>query len=274
EIARLLLFPITLSPDYNFNQIPIPRGFEPAVAAGAAVLGISLFIALRAWAVPRRFAMAAWAALTYFPISNLLVPVPLLLAERTLYIPSIALAVLAGDWLAGGIVRRRVGTRRLAVALAVVIVVLWGARTVARNPVWHDQLSLFTAAAEASPNSSVMRLSYGKELMKLGHTEEAIAEMEAAVRIQPELARAHYDLSIAYQAQNEPEKAEQAIRNLLYFRPDRPTPWLQLGRVLMMQGRMGDAAEALRRSLALNPRNEEARALLDDIQGNKQGNKP
>ncbi|MDP3937502.1 MAG: hypothetical protein Q8R92_05125, partial [Deltaproteobacteria bacterium] len=102
EIARLLLFPITLSPDYNYNQIPIPRGFETAVAAGAVVLGIGVIVAIRAWSVPRRFAMTAWAALTYFPISNLLVPVPLLLAERTLYIPSIALAVLAGDWLAGG----------------------------------------------------------------------------------------------------------------------------------------------------------------------------
>lgn len=267
KVARLFVFPITLSPDYNFDQIPIPRGMEPAVAGGLAVAAAGVLIAARAWRTPRRFAMLAWAGLTYFPVSNLLVPLPLLLAERTLYIPSIGLAVLLGDWIGGGTLWERAGRQRVAAILSAAVVLLWGARTVARNPVWHDQLSLFRAAVEASPNSATMQLGYGRVLLKNGRKEEAVAHLEKAVRIQPELAMALYQLSMAYQELNEPGKAEEAIRSLLRFRPDRPTPWLQLGRVLLMQGRTAEAASALRRSLAFDPRNEEARALLESIEG-------
>ncbi|MFQ5458359.1 MAG: tetratricopeptide repeat protein [Myxococcota bacterium] len=265
EIARLFLFPITLSPDYTFNQISIPRHPDRSVIAGACVALLSLLWFLRARRAPRRLLMGLWAFLIYLPVSNLLVPLPLLFAERILYVPSIGLAIILGDWLVSGKGWRDRRARVALVAMAGVIIVLWGARTVARNPDWRNQLTLFEAGVKSAPDSAFLHMSYGIELLNRDRAAEAARELEHAVRIHPELAVAHYKLSIAYQKLGEPVEAERAIRNLLHFKPDRPTPWVQLGRVLVMQGRPGDAARALRRGLALNPGNRAITELLEEI---------
>jgi tetratricopeptide (TPR) repeat protein len=73
------------------------------------------------------------------------------MAERFLYLPSIALAVCVV--LALYAIGRRAGVARLAPIALCLIVAAFTARTWARNSDWRDDLSLMTAAAETSPNS-------------------------------------------------------------------------------------------------------------------------
>ncbi len=274
KVARLLLFPIALSPDYSFNQIPIPRGFDRSVLAGVFVALICGAGFVHAWNTPRRFLMVSWAFLIYLPVSNLLMPIPLLLGERTLYVPSIGLAVVLGDWLASEPLRRA-GRKRLAAgALVAAIILLWGARTVARVPVWRNQMTLFASGVESSPNSAMLHLNYGTALLLQGRVEEAARQLEIVVTIQPKLAVAHYKLSVLYQMLNEPEKAEAAIRALLRMRLDDPAAWLQLGRVLVMQGRTEDAQRALKRGLVFNHGNQAIQGALDEIREQRRAAKP
>lgn len=274
KIAGLFLFPIGLSPDYTYNQIPIPHEIDRGVLAGACVAllcGVGLVRARKAQA---RFLMGAWAFLIYLPVSNLLVPLPLLFAERILYVPSIGLAIIAGDWLASGTRWPMRSARLVLFTLAGAAILLWGVLTVARNPVWRNQMTLFAAGVESAPNSAFLRMSYGIELLNQGRAEEAARQLELGVAIHPELAAAHLNLSVAYQRLNKPVKAEEAIRALLHFRLDHPTPWVQLGRVLVMQGRTGDAERALRRGLALNPGSQAIRNLLGEIRTSRRTSVP
>ncbi len=253
--VRLLILPIRLSPDYSFNQIPIPTGIEPRVLAGALIALACAFLTFRAWSVPRRFAMIFWAAATYFPVSNLLVPVPLLFAERTLYLPSVALAVIAGDWLAAGPLARGAPRRGTTGALILAIVSLWGTLTIRRNAEWRDDLTLFGAAVRASPASALMRSNYGNALLLAGKTKAAVPELQAAQRILPEGEsglKASFHLSIAYEQLGLLPQADAAIRQAIAIDPRRAEVWRQLGKVLALEGKPDAARRASERALALS----------------------
>src|SRR5207244_3252347 len=81
-----------------------------------------------------------------FPVSNLVVPVGVLLAERALYLPSAGLVLAAGAWL------KDLETRRRAVVLSL-LVVAGGVRTALRVPVWRDTRAMIGSELEDSPGA-------------------------------------------------------------------------------------------------------------------------
>ncbi len=97
------------------------------------------------------FFVASVAFVTFLPASNLLFPIGTIMAERFLYLPSLALAVCAvlALYAMGG----RARLAWLAPVTLCLIVAAFTARTWARNFDWRDDLSLMTAAVETSPNS-------------------------------------------------------------------------------------------------------------------------
>jgi tetratricopeptide (TPR) repeat protein len=147
----LLVWPAHLSCDYSYAQIPLATGSPQdwlawTVVAAVAAAALLMFRFNRAV-----FFVAGLALVTFLPTSNLLFPIGTIMAERFLYLPSIALAVCLV--LALYAVGRRTGLARLAPVTLCLIVAAFTARTWARNSDWRDDLSLMTAAAETSPNS-------------------------------------------------------------------------------------------------------------------------
>src|SRR2546425_10127503 len=96
DVARLLVFPLAVSADYS----PRERTAVPALGDARLVLGV-LVVALwalllgLAWRRQRKLAAfgLAWIAIAYAPVANLLFPIQILIAERTLYLPSAGLAL-------------------------------------------------------------------------------------------------------------------------------------------------------------------------------------
>jgi len=150
--VRLLVFPLELSPDYSPAVVEILHGWN-----AANVLGVGLILALLglAWVAWRADAgdpegeiwsgSAAltlgilWFVITISPISNVFFLSGVLLAERTLYIPSLGFAVGAG-WLLRAVGRR---TPRGAVAVTAVAGALLAARTWTMTPVWRSTATVF-----------------------------------------------------------------------------------------------------------------------------------
>ena len=152
----LVVWPGGLSCDYSYPQIPLhgAGGFEDAKAWLA--LAVIAGLALAAWRVRRRAPLAAggaaWAAVMFLPVSNLLLPIGSIMGERFMYLPMTGLAAtLAVGLLAAA---RRVPGARIAVWLgpALVLLALTG-RTLARNNDWRDERSLWESARHVSPRS-------------------------------------------------------------------------------------------------------------------------
>jgi hypothetical protein len=149
DVARLLLFPFTLRVDYS----PAERTLVRSVLDGRLLLGLGC---LAVWAVLLLFAWRrgrrveafglGWIAIAFLPVANLLFPVGVLLAERTLYLPSAGLALAAG----GALARLPPARLRLVVAL---LVLAGGIRSALRVPVWHDDGAVTLSILEDSRDS-------------------------------------------------------------------------------------------------------------------------
>lgn len=91
---------------------------------------------------------------------------------------------------------------------------------------YNKALSYFDLAIQLRkrrfPNEdySLARLNRGEIFGKTGRFSRAITEFEMALRQNPSLFQAQYNLGIAYLAINEPAKAEQAFLKTLRMNPD------------------------------------------------------
>jgi len=149
DIARLLVFPWTLRVDYS----PAERTLVTSPLDGRVALGLLCFTAwaallVLAWRRGRRIEALglAWIAVALLPVANLLFPIGVLVAERTLYLPSAGLAIALGAWL------ERLPPARFAPVLGV-LVLAGAARAAWRVPVWRDDGSVILSELEDSPNS-------------------------------------------------------------------------------------------------------------------------
>ncbi len=149
DVARLLVFPLTLRVDYS----PAERTLVTTPLDLRFALGLLCLVGWAAllwftWRRGRRVEAfgLGWIAIAVFPVSNLLVPIGVLVAERALYIPSAGLALAAGAWL------KDLDTHRLAMVLSV-LVVAGGVRSAGRVPVWRDTQAMIGSELEDSPNS-------------------------------------------------------------------------------------------------------------------------
>lgn len=153
ELVRLLVWPAHLRIEYSVGEFVAAHQFGQAQAAGLALLLGLLALLAVAW---RRLPLAAFglllAGLAYGPVHNVLVPTGILVAERTLFLPS--LGVLLAVAAVGQRLRAEPwSTQRAALAACGLLVVLGGARTVLRYFDWKDQRTLWERALVDSPDS-------------------------------------------------------------------------------------------------------------------------
>ena len=251
EYLRLLIAPLALSTDYGPPVLAISRGVTPEVVAGALVL-VALIgaVALGAQRNPPLALGVAWVAVAVLPVSNLIFPVGVLLAERILYLPSVgaALAVGAGaGWL---LANPRARVRKVAVfALPLVAVVLL-VRTVTRNPIWLSTFTVIESLNEDHPESFYSHWKRAEGLARVGMTEEALANYEVAVALSP----GHYGLLCAaadfiYKS-GDPQRSEVLLLQAIAVLPDQPNAYRLLGGQHLREGRGRHAHQIVLTGLA------------------------
>jgi len=187
DITRLLVFPLKLRIDYS----PLERTAVTSIGDGRLIAGV---VSLAAWGL--WFALArqrrrplealgiAWIAIAFTPVANVLFPTGVLLAERTLYLPSIGLAVAAGALAA------KLRGQRLALVVAAVAL-LGGVRTVLRVPVWRDEYTYISSVVIDSPRSYVGYMLSASILLLDRKDEQALDAAQTAIRIVPSDARSY-----------------------------------------------------------------------------------
>jgi hypothetical protein len=177
EYARLLLLPVRLSAEY------VPAVIELATSVTwGVVLGVLLAVALaaaifHAWRRAPEAAFAlAWVPVTLTPVSNVLFVTGVVLAERTLYLPSVG-AMLAMGWAI-----ERYGWRAprgVGAAVAAVLVV-FAVRTWTRTDIWHDPKTFMLTNLEENPESYKAHWNIGRVSAVSGHLPDAEREYATA----------------------------------------------------------------------------------------------
>ncbi|KAG9509475.1 Protein O-mannosyl-transferase TMTC2 [Fragariocoptes setiger] len=176
-----------------------------------------------------------FALLTYLPASNLIVHVGFVVAERTLYMPSVGVTILMGVAYETSIhychqklfEDSNKSVRDMFYYIILVpIVLMLVMSSIERTKVWHDPISLY---------SSNVALNPAKSLANIGHV----------------LA-----------SNNQLDEAEQHYKNALNIWPNQADVHLNLGLLLHKQGRIAEAIEAYNIALRYRPRLALARLNL------------
>lgn len=152
--VRLLLWPARLSAEYGPPGYPIATGLAlwqlPGLLILAGVMGGA--VALRRREPVVSFGIL-WMAVTLLPSSNFIVPSGILLAERTLFSPSLGALIAIGALLPRLVPHLRTSLTRVAVIVCFGVLLGAGmAKSLVQSTVWRNNESLFVASVAAEPN--------------------------------------------------------------------------------------------------------------------------
>ena len=179
DVGRLLLAPITLRADYSpLERVGVSGVGDPRLLLGIVVFAVWAVLLGTAWRRGRRVEALGlgWTAIAFLPVSNLVIPIGVLVAERTLYLPSAGLVIAVGAALAALPARR-------AAAIAAALVLAGAARSAVRVPVWRDDIRLTASILDDSPDSYSGPARTGALLQSARQPERALAAYREAVRI-------------------------------------------------------------------------------------------
>jgi tetratricopeptide (TPR) repeat protein len=246
EWVRLFIWPAHLRADYA------PQEFDAATRfAAPQLLGLLwlLLAGLSGVAARRRHPAItfgiAWTAVALLPVSNLLVPTGVLLAERTLLLPSIGVVIAVAGLAVPVWSHLRLTSRPLAWgALAGVTAVLaaGAARSADRQAAWRDTPAVLTQLVQDAPLDYRAWLMYGGHLRQAGRVPEAKQAMLRAASLYRRDGRVYEDLGQLIRFESGCARAIPIFRHGLALDPGLPNA---RGRLYVCLLEQGDTTEAM-----------------------------
>jgi tetratricopeptide (TPR) repeat protein len=136
-----------------------------------------------------------------------------------------------------------------------------GALTVRRNQDYRSPVALMQATVAAAPQNDRAHSNLGGVLLDEGRVDEALVELETALRLEPRAGMTHLKLGRAHLARGDLERALPALRQAVDL-ADLPVCHELLGRALYLSGDVPRAAFHLQRALQGAPENSELNVLV------------
>ena len=127
----------------------------------------------------------------------------------------------------------------------------------------------FRKAVKLTPDSVAGHFFLGVVLFERKPYAEATTEFRAVLRVKPDHALAHYNLGHCLKLQNDPAGALEAFRATVRHNPGLAGGHINLGKLLADKGEKAAAIDELRIGLELNPKDESARKLLEQLRPEK-----
>jgi Flp pilus assembly protein TadD len=253
EYVGLLFAPVGLSADYPAASAPLARGFlEPGVLAGIVLVGVAVVMVTRGRiCYPAAAWGAAFFAVTFLPVSNLLFAIGVVKAERLLYAPSAGFLAAAAGLLAvprGGATRQRIVFAGVAAAVVALGVLTWQ-----RNRDWRDDCALAEATVRTAPASPIFLTRLAACRKDAGRWDEARALLARATEVQPGFPTALLTLGILEREQGNLPAALDPLERLLGREPDHVVALENAGWCWYRMQRFPEAAERYERLRRLRP---------------------
>lgn len=303
---RLLVLPVGQNLDYEYT---IYRQFLALPVIVSFIFLFMMFVA-SAWFLFRSkrsgnglIALIPFGVLWFFitiSVESSVIPLYTdVIFEHRLYLPSVGLFASFGALvLSVQSYFKGMKAASLAIIVAIVLAVPFGAAAYKRNLVWQDELTLWTDVAEKSPgktrphnnlgdiyyrmgkyNDAIAELEKARSLKpdvktffnlgtayyKVGRYEEAITELKTAIEIKPEFADAHYNLASALRALGRMDEAVSELEKAVTYQPDKWRARYNLALAYQSVGRLDDARREFEAVISINPGFKEAYQGIEEV---------
>jgi len=105
----------------------------------------------------------------------------------------------------------------------------------------------------AAPDSPGLHEALASSYLRLGNGEEALKELDASLRLDPQSAMAQYNLGTALLVQGRQDDAIARFEEAIRLKPSMASAYNSLGVALKSKGRIGEAIVQYRRAIAVEP---------------------
>jgi hypothetical protein len=177
---KVLVFPLTLLADYGPRILLPIQQWTPLAVIGLTMVIVTVgggIVALLQrkplWALG-----LLWFPITILTVSNLIVPIGVLVAERTLYLPSFAICMAAAALFDQA-------DARAAFAIAVAIAVAFAVRSIARIPDWTSTDAIMSALVRDRPDAFRGEWHMARMARSHGQVDKALGLYDKALRLWP-----------------------------------------------------------------------------------------
>ena len=189
RIAGMLAWPTSLSPYYGPTIVPGERAVRAVMSALLVLSLVALAVAVARRGDRRPLVAVTWIALTYLPASNLIAPVGLFLADRTLLGPTIGVA-LAVAW---AIDRAWARARSLLLVACAVLIAHDAWVSLRYAVVWSSHRTLWERLVQTSPTEYRGYQLLGIDAREHGDTARALPLLARAFTMEPRDRRVRFE---------------------------------------------------------------------------------
>ncbi len=280
-----LVMPVRLIYDYSYNQIPEADWANPVVWLSLIILLSLAYLSIKNLKRKNILSFSIW----YFGISlavglAFVITRGGIMAERFLYAPvlgySLALSYLLFKLLPRERKTKQIiydfkpATSKVFAGVLVILILFYSVRTIARNPEWKNNFTLFSADVIYGGQSALLRKHYGSELINLSVAttdpvvkdslmQKGMAEVEKALEINRGFSEAYFKLGYAYY------QLRDYDTSIEYYKKTNQNNSMNLSNMALayyMKGENGEALRLLKKSLQIDPHNGTARSNLPLVQ--------
>jgi tetratricopeptide (TPR) repeat protein len=263
DYLRLSAWPVDLVAFYGWPQ---PLTIAQVATQLALVVTLVVATVVTFIGAPHAGFLGVWFFGILAPTSSIVPIATEVGAERRMYLPLVALIVMAVL-----VVWRLVGSRALIVG-AVALAVLLGVNTAARNREYSTPLSLAQTIVDRRP-TAVAHHMLGEQLANVGRLDEAAIQLQRAIDLGN--TRARFQLGRVFMAKGDRAAATTELESVVKLDGVRQDlQWLEppvievltarllLGQIYASTNRWLDAENEARAVLARVPGHLDARRLL------------
>ena len=263
--------------------------FDFRVLISLFILATIIFFTLKNNKNKIVFFSVFWFFIALIPFSNI-VPIQNFMADRYLYVPSIAFSLLF-SYLIFSLFNEKITIfssiksvshflynnkipnfnykNIIRYGVVVFIVLLLGFyvfSTVNRNNDFRNNLTLWGRTIETNPDNSRTHDNLGFTFERSDETKKALEEFELAVKLQPDNFRALANLGVAYAKLGLYNKSINALQKSIEIRKYHKT-YDKLGLVYVEVNEDNKAIESLKEAIKINQRYAKARNDLATVYG-------
>jgi hypothetical protein len=241
---QLLIAPIDVTGDYDFNSIPVADIKDWTAWLGVGAIALTFVFALWIW---KRQPMLSFAGLFFYltmlPTSNWIMPTSLVMSERALYLPSFGICLIAG------LLWTKISNHRIRNLTAVGAMMLAGVLCIAHNYIWRDELTYFGNLVRVFPENIRGRQGYGVALVEAGRLEEGREQFVAGLRIKRNAPLLVGLGDALVRIDRGCGRARPVLLEALTIQPNDPFGRWLLGTCFEGEGRIGEAEAAYRQAV-------------------------
>lgn len=251
-----LLWPANLSFIYPRWTVDPAVWWQYLFPAAALALSASLWLVAR----HRRGPLAGFLFFggTLVPVLGFLNVYPFLysyVADHYQYLASLGIIVPLASGLTVAAGRIPANSRRLAPALAGVLLLTLGVLSWSQSSLYQNTETLYTDTVAHNPGCWMAHNNLGRDLLDLpGRVPEAMSHLREALRLRPNNSMSHYNLGLAYEKL--PDRMPDAIAEYeaaIRINPDFTEAHDSLGKIYMGAGRTQEAIAEFRSALRSSP---------------------